>query len=50
MGNNKVNPLDRKESLTLSVDAGVKIAFLQKCKELDVDKNIIAESLIKDFI
>jgi len=49
MPNHKVNPFDKKKPLNLSISSGVIESFIQRCNELEIDKNDVAESLLKDF-
>ncbi len=46
----KVSAYKRKVNLAISVSNKVKIAFLQRCKSLDLDKNVVAEELFRDFV
>jgi len=48
MANYKIDPLDKKTSF--SVRAGIKSAFIDRCKELDLNHNDVAEALLQEFV
>lgn len=50
MPKHKVEAHLRKTPFPLSVTFTCKQRFLDKCKELDVDYNSIASSLLDDFV
>lgn len=45
-----MNILEKKVATTFSIKKKVKVAFDLKCEKLVLDKNLIAEELLKNFI
>lgn len=50
MANNKVNPLEKKEPWNLSQKKYIILNFESYCNYLEIDKNALIESILKDFL
>ncbi|MFK7947834.1 MAG: hypothetical protein AB8G11_09600 [Saprospiraceae bacterium] len=50
MANNQKNLLDKKVPLNLSVRNFVKIEFEKKCDELGINKSLLADSIIYEYL
>jgi len=50
MPQNKINILDKKIPLNLSVRRVIKVELEKKCQEFEMDKNALVESLIFEWL
>jgi len=50
MPQNKINILDKKVVLNLSVRRVIKVELEKKCNDFEMDKNALVESLIFEWL
>ncbi|AKG94223.1 hypothetical protein AVT43_gp49 [Polaribacter phage P12002L] len=50
MANHKVNILEKKEPWNLSQKKYIILNFESYCDSLEIDKNALIESILKDFL
>lgn len=46
----KLPPMLKKIAFTYSIKRNIGVAFEKKCKELDVNKSNVIESLMEEFL